>query len=201
MTRHIISMKKLKVLQLASFTGNIGDNANITGMRKLLERNLNFKLEFANIEIREFFWKERFYDQEFADYVNDFDLFIFGGGNFFQLWVDHSCNNTSVDIDIPILEKIKTPTVFYSLGMDPGMGTSEEGLAKFKCWLDYLIAEDRFFLSLRNHGAHKVARKYLGEEYAKHFHYAPDGGFFTDVVDQKHIELPENADVIGRSQG
>ena len=190
-------MKTLRVLQLASFEGNLGDNANITGTRKLLQANLKYNLEFENIEIREFFWGERAYDDDFAELVNSYDLFIFGGGNFFELWVDHSCNNTSVDIDIPILEKIKTPTIFYSLGMDPAMGVTDNGINKFKKWLDYVIANDRFVLSLRNDGSYETAEKYLGLEYAKHFHKVPDGGFFTTTTNSNHIEIPEKSTVLG----
>jgi polysaccharide pyruvyl transferase WcaK-like protein len=191
-------MKKLKVLQLASFSGNIGDNANITGTRKHLRNNFkDYELEFSNLEIREFFWKERKYDKSFAEYVNQFDLFIFGGGNFFELWVDYSCNNTSVDIDIPILELIKTPTVFYALGMDPNMGVTEKGISKFKRWLDYVISQDRFLLSLRNDGAYDNAIEHLGQDYAKHFHRVPDGGFFTEVKNFQNIEIPNNKKVIG----
>lgn len=185
------------MLQLASYQGNIGDNANITGTRKVLSENLDFDLEFHDLEIREFFWKERFYDDSFAEMVNEYDLFIFGGGNFFELWVDHSSNNTSVDIDIPILKKIKTPTVFYSLGMDPGMGVSEKGVSKFKKWIDYVISQERFVLSLRNDGSRKVAEKYLGNSYAKHFHFSPDGGHFTEVPYATHPEIEEGAINIG----
>lgn len=190
-------MKKLRVLQLASYQGNIGDNANLTGTRKALAKNLDFELEFFNLEIREFFWKERFYDDSFAEMVNEYDLFIFGGGNFFELWVDHSSTNTSVDIDIPVLEKIKTPTIFYSLGMDPGMGVSEAGLSKFKKWLDYVNSQEHFVLSLRNDGSRKVAKRYLGESYAKHFHFSPDGGHFTEVPDAVHPEIENGAINIG----
>jgi polysaccharide pyruvyl transferase WcaK-like protein len=190
-------MKTLRVLQLASFEGNLGDNANIVGTRTLLRKNLAFNLEFENLEIREFFWGKRHYNEEFADFVNKFDLFIFGGGNFFELWVDHSCNNTSVDIDISILEKIKTPTVFYSLGMDSGMGVSEIGINKFKKWLDYIFENDRFVLSLRNDGSSETAEKYLGTSYARHFHQVPDGGFFTEVKNYCHIEIPKKSTVFG----
>lgn len=190
-------MKTLKVLQLASFEGNIGDNANIIGTRKLLRANLDFHLEFENLEIREFFWGERVYDDEFAKIVNSYDLFIFGGGNFFELWVDHSCNNTSVDIDISILRKIKTPTIFYALGMDPGMGVTEKGINKFKKWLDYIVNNERFVLSLRNDGSSETAKKYLGEDYSRHFHKVPDGGFFTEINKYNHVEIPKKTTCIG----
>lgn len=187
----------LRILQLASFEGNIGDNANITGTRRFLRKNFNYNITFENLEIREFFWKERFFDSNFADYVNTFDLFLFGGGNFFELWVDNSCNNTSVDIDIPILKEIKTPTVFYSLGLDPGMGVTDLGITKFKRWLDYVNNEKRFVLSLRNDGSFEAAEQLLGKDYAEHFYQVPDGGFFTEVMNTSHIEIPDSKMIIG----
>jgi len=190
-------MRKVKVLQLASFEGNIGDNANHNGTRKLLKKNLNFSLEFTDLEIREYFWGIRKFDNSFANLANKYDLLIVGGGNFFELWVDHSCNNTSIDIDISILEKIKTPTIFYALGMDPGMGVSKKGIEKFKKWLDYVIEHDRFILSLRNDGSYETAEKYLGDNYSKHFYKVPDGGFFTEVKNYYHIEIPTDATIIG----
>ena len=172
-------MKELRILQLASFKGNIGDNANHQGTRRELRNNLNeFSLNFEDLEIRDFFRGDRLYDEAFAAYVNTFDLFIVGGGNFFELWVDHSCNNTSVDISVDLLKIIKTPTVFYALGLDVGMGVSDAGIAKFTSWLDYVISQDRFLLSLRNDGAYQTALDYLGEKYAQYFHRIPDGGFF-----------------------
>ncbi len=190
-------MRKIKVLQLASFEGNIGDNANITGTRNQIKKNLNFEIEFFNLEIREFFWGERKYDNHFVELVNKFDLFIFGGGNFFELWVDASCNNTSVDLPIEILKKISTPTIFYALGLDIGMGYTKKGVDKFKKWLDYIITQERFILSLRNDGSYSTAIKVLGEEYSQKFLKLPDGGFFTKYVSNTHCEIESGKKIIG----
>jgi polysaccharide pyruvyl transferase WcaK-like protein len=188
---------RIKVLQLASFEGNIGDNANHAGSKYKFSSNLNVQMEFENHEIREYFWGERKFDKNFAKYVNEFDLLIIGGGNFFELWVDKSSNNTSIDIDIPILKSIETPILFYALGMDAGMGVTSAGISKFKTWLDYVIAQKRFLLSLRNDGSYDTASRYLGPEYMRHFHVVPDGGFFTKVIQHEHAEIPKAKRVIG----
>ena len=172
-------MKKLRVLHLASFLGNVGDNANHYGTRKHLCQNLtHFELDFTELEIRDFHRKLRFYDEAFASYVNEFDLFIFGGGNFFELWVPYSCNSTTVNISLDILAKISTPTIFYGLGLDDGKGISENGINKFKHWLDYVIERDQFLICLRNDGSYSIAEKYFETRYLTHFHVIPDGGFF-----------------------
>lgn len=191
-------MKNLRVLHLASFLGNVGDNANHFGMRKMLSKNFSgYKLDFTEIEIRDFHRKLRFYDNGFADTVNQYDLFIFGGGNFFELWVDYSCNSTTVNIEIDILKRIKTPTVFYGLGLDDGKGISKNGIQKFQTWLDYVINEKRFLISLRNDGAMEIARKYFAEIYTENFNIVPDGGFFNQVNSVPCFEIPSGKTVIG----
>ncbi len=194
-----MSASKLKILQVASFEGNVGDNANHNGTRrKLAEVFENYALEFTDLEIREFFWKQRYYDDSFAELVNSHDLTLFGGGNFFELWVDHSCNGTSVDIPVDLLKKIDKPMVFYALGMDPGMGASEQNVTKFKRWLDYVLSKPgQFKIALRNDGALQTAYEYLGESYAKHMQTIPDGGFFTSVKSGPFPEVPEGKKLIG----
>ena len=53
-------MKKLKTLHLASFEGNIGDNANHNGFYKHLQQNKLFTFNIDKLEIREFYWKKNF---------------------------------------------------------------------------------------------------------------------------------------------
>ena len=67
--------KKLRVLHFASFAGNIGDLANHAGARRMLNENLGFTLEFTDLEIREFYWSQRSFDDAFVAYANSFDNF------------------------------------------------------------------------------------------------------------------------------
>lgn len=184
-------MKKIRVLQLASFEGNIGDNANMSGTRKKLSQNLkNYDLEFTNLEIREFYWKKRFFDDDFVSYVNDFDLFIVGGGNYFELWVENSSTGTSIDISVEKLKAINTPTVFYALGCDAGQGIGKGCLDKFRLFLDYVLSkEEQFLVSVRNDGSFNTIKKNLGEEYSNRIHRIADGGFFVDIKDTNHPEI------------
>ena len=178
----------LNILHIASFKGNIGDNANHLGFRnnlKLLYPKLNF--EFTDFEIRATFRKEKsFDDDEFVELANQHDLIFFGGGNFFELWVDNSHNNTSVNISSKTLQRIKKPIIFYALGFDISMGFSEKGISKFCSWLDYVIARKDFVLSLRNDGSLSTMRKTLPEKYHNHFKKIPDGGFFiNNLIESK----------------
>ena len=97
-----------RILHIASFLGNIGDNFNHFGTRKLIESKIG-NINWVEIEIRESFRKKFSFDDDFANYCNQFDAVIFGGGNFFELWVDHSVNNTSADIRIDVIDRIDVP--------------------------------------------------------------------------------------------
>ena len=187
-------MVTLKVLHLASFSGNMGDNANHRGIRKIFNKYLNFNMTYDELEIREFYisWGKRFFDSSFADLVNDNDLLIIGGGNFFDLYLDKSVTGTTINMTEQILQKIKTPIVFFGVGFDPYKGITDELINRFKRFLDNLIESEKVFISLRNDGSVENIKKYIGEEYVKYICKVPDGGFFTEVSNLQHPELQYN---------
>lgn len=185
----MIELKRLKVLHVASFTGNIGDNANHTGFRLALETNLGTNIDYTDFEIRKVFWGEKFFDQDFVDLANNHDLVVIGGGNYFELWVEHSQTGTSIDIAMDFLSKIKSPIVFNALGVDPAQGASDVAVAKFRGFLDFVIDSPSMLLSCRNDGSMKTLMEIVGEKYANNFFHVPDAGFFTEVKDYPHPEL------------
>lgn len=169
----------LKVLHLASFSGNIGDNANHAGARAQFAQNLSFQLDFTELEIREFYWKQRFFDDDFISYANQFDLLLIGGGNYFELWVEYSRTGCSIDLPPELLAKIRCPVLFYGLGVDAGQGVPDVCLQRFREFMDYILADDKFFVAVRNDGAVDTLDRYLGEHYARAVSAVPDGGFFV----------------------
>jgi polysaccharide pyruvyl transferase WcaK-like protein len=185
-------MKKLRVLHVASFLGNIGDNANHTGFRKSLLENLDFDLEFTEFEIRTVFRKQAKFDNTFVDLANSFDLLVVGGGNYFELWVDSSQTGTSIDIELPLFKQIKTPIIFNALGVDPAQGATEESVNKFRKFLDVVISSEHMLLSCRNDGSLKALYDIVGAQYAKHFFHVPDAGFFTTVKNYNFPELEKD---------
>lgn len=190
---------KMNILQVASFKGNIGDNANHLGFRNILNALYpNLKFQFTDFEIRSTFRNEKsFNDQEFIDLANQHDLIFFGGGNFFELWVDHSQNNTSVNISIEALKIIKTPIIFYALGFDISMGFSSEGISKFCLWLDYVVTRKDFVLSLRNDGSLNTMQRTLPKKYHQYFQKIPDGGFFIKNLIESIHSTASSSPLIG----
>lgn len=171
--------RPIRVLHLASFVGNIGDLANHAGARRLLARHVPFRLEFTELEIREFYWKQRHFDAAFVDYANSFDLLIIGGGNYFELWVDHSLTGTSIDIAPELLRRLTVPTLLHSLGVDTGQGYTERSAARFKAFMTTVLERDDMFVSVRNDGSTRALREVLGEAMASRIPMLPDGGFFA----------------------
>ena len=185
-------MRKLKIIQLAAYRGNVGDNANVVGTRRQLAKNLGIDVEYTDLEYLEYepdpCWGGKKFDDEFAKLVNQHDLLLIGGGGFFEFGVDNSCNGTPLDISFDILEKIKVPIVFYALGFSTIYGATQERKDKFKRYIDYLLASENILVSFRNDGSFNTFKKLYGDEYASRIHKCPDGGFFTVAKDYNHIE-------------
>ncbi len=182
-------MKKFRVLHVASFTGNIGDNANHTGFRSSLKKHIDRDIEYTEFEIREVFWKHKAFDRSFVELANCHDLVVIGGGNYFELWVDDSATGTSIDITLDLLAEIKSPIIFNALGVDPAQGAKDETVQKFRDFLDYAIESPTIKLSCRNDGSIKTLNEIVGKKYADAFYHVPDSGLFTVVKDTYHPEL------------
>ena len=97
-------MKTLKVIQFAAHRGNIGDNANIIGTRRELNKNLDYNIEYAYLKYLEYEPNPQCDGKKFEDcflnLVNSHELFLIGGRGFFELAVDNSSNGTPLDIKI-----------------------------------------------------------------------------------------------------
>jgi polysaccharide pyruvyl transferase WcaK-like protein len=187
-------MRPLRIAQLASFRGNIGDNANVVGTRALLRRNLGCEIEFTDLEYLEYEpdprWGGRKFDEAFADIANAHDLLMIGGGGFFELAVDRSATGTPIDLSVEILDRIEVPIVFYALGFHVSYGICEARTEKFRAFLNYLQQRRDVLISVRNDGSLDTLRSVLGEAYARQVDKVPDGGFFTQPVSCEHAELP-----------
>lgn len=187
----------LKVLHLASFNGNIGDNANHSGFRPWLKRIAGRLIEWTDLEIREFYWKERKFDESFAALVSGFDLLVIGGGNYFELWVERSATGTSIDVPPEIFAKIKVPILFNALGVDEGQGVTADSIGKFTRFLETLAGSSQYLVTIRNDGAMKTLRKHLPKALADKVHSIPDGGFFLEHQDNEAPYLKSSSKRIG----
>ncbi len=184
-------MKKIKALHIASYNGNIGDNANHNGFRRRLIETLDREISFTNLEMREFYksWSLRdFNSEKFINLCNEHDLIIIGGGNFFELKWDYSYTGTTINISEDTLDKIKKPILFHGVGCDILKGASENAIEKFKKFLDRITSDDKILVSVRNDGSYKTIQKLYGDVFYKKIYRVPDGAFF---MKSKAFDFPE----------
>ena len=187
-------MRSLKIAQLASFRGNIGDNANVVGTRLMLARHLRRPIEYTNLEYLEYEpdprWGGRKFDDDFVATANAHDLLIIGGGGFFELAVDKSSTATPINVSNQMLARIRVPIVFHALGFDISAGVTPQRVVRFRKFLRYALSQERILISVRNDGSLANLAGTIDPDLAAAVHKVPDGGFFTELTPCEHIELP-----------
>lgn len=175
----------MKILHIASFIGNIGDNASHKGFYKVLNETLNnFTVE--KVEIRKFYKNygkpdKMLFNESFVNYINKFDVCFIGGGGFLDYWVENSQTGTTIDISSDLLIKIKTPTLFTSIGSNPHKKIPPNNLEKFKYFLDRAIQNKNIHFAFRNDGSMDNMRENFGEKFSENFSEILDHGFFYEI--------------------
>lgn len=180
----------MRIIQLASFTGNWGDNYSHFAFRKWFSDLYESDISWHELEIRNFYKKERFFDVDLADYINDFDLFVIGGGNFLELWVNSSPNGTSLSFSESFQDKINIPILFNSLGVDNGQGVSKSATDNFGNFISFFNEKKKSLFSLRNDGAKANIQCEFPEIDITKFIEIPDHGFFVkDYLKINQVEV------------
>ncbi|WP_349357558.1 polysaccharide pyruvyl transferase family protein [Stappia sp.] len=187
-------MRTLNVLHLASFVGNLGDNAMHDGAYRMRAEDWPFDIRYTRLEIREFIhWRRRVFDDDFVDYANTFDLVLFGGDSTFQTWrCDTQCG-TCLDMAPGYLSRLRVPAVFYGVGVDATRGVVPEAMDRFRAFLDAGLQCKGMRWSLRNDGSASLIAEHVGRRYAAEMTVIPDGGMFADPGSWRHPERPTTA--------
>ena len=168
----------MKILHVASFHGNVGDNAHHHGMRQAFE-SLMGPQQWIPHEIRHYYrsWHDKSFDEDFANLANMHDAVVIGGGNFFEICHDYSETGCTINISPRILDKISVPLFFNALGFDIRQGHTDQNARRFRSFLDSLLRRPRTVVSFRNDGsAHNFTQVY--GEFDDRIQIIPDGGFF-----------------------
>lgn len=174
----------MKVLHLASFSGNIGDNASHYGLYKILNKLINIS-EIKKIEIRNFYKNalghtKRKFDKSFVDECNKYDLVILGGGGYLDYWIPNSITGTTFDISEKSLGDISSPILFSSLGCVPGKRVPRGNNKKFIDFLNQISDKENRFLLLRNDGSMEHLIEHLKFQIPGNFKSILDNGFFYE---------------------
>lgn len=173
----------MKIYHLASFSGNIGDIANHQAFYVQLQNRLHKKIMVTEDEMRDYYKSIQIsrFDEKFVQKVNEHDLFVIGGGNFFELCWDYSENGTTFNISNELLKQIKTPILVNGIGLDDNKGTNVDNIEKFRKFLQTLFSYNTVFFTVRNDGSYDIFQKYF-PEYIKYVTEIPDFGFFVSEV-------------------
>ena len=191
-----MTKRTLKILQLAAYQSNIGDNANISGMRaSFADYFSDYELSFSDWDIVNFSWSMTDFSDDTIDFINSFDLFIIGGGGFLEIIPGaDTWTGTRVNIPKEIFERIRVPLVFFAVGIDTVRADLdgrpvEREIEKFNDFVEFISGLDRALLSTRHDGSLDVIERLIGKSGADKFMLVPDGGFYATKTDMCHPEI------------
>jgi polysaccharide pyruvyl transferase WcaK-like protein len=185
----------MKILHVATFIGNIGDNASHLGFDQILEENLGSGHQIDRLEIRKTYsvytlpdkWS---FDDDFAKKANDYDLLLIGGGHFLDFWVKNSHTGTTLDISDEVLEALNVPMFIVSMGSMHRTDVPPENILKYRAFLDKLMKRPQTEIAIRNDGSHRVLRQDIGDKYADRYPEVLDSGYFYRNDGSMYKPLP-----------
>ena len=178
-------MNKVKILHVASYTGNIGDNASHIGLTNILHRILGDGFEIERLEIRRFYKSYSLpdklnFDKDFVEYANKKDLLIVGGGGFFDYWVPNSRTGTTIDISEEALSKLSVPSLFVSVGSMPHQLVPEGNIEKYHRFLQQLSNKKNVRVAVRNDGSKQEINRLFAGEFDGWLNEILDNAFFYE---------------------
>lgn len=192
----------MNVIHLASFGGNYGDVLNHQGFYNTVGNALGFDT-VNQIEVRRFYKnaspKERLlFNDDFLKEINKHDLFVIGGGGFFDAKWAYSNTGTTIDFSDSFIDGISIPVVVNGMGYHEFYEeTTPEVCKKFQIFIEKIIAKG-WFLSFRNDGSIKRFRNRYGHTFDGSIKVVPDNGFFGVNVDSiTPVKLPSAKKTIG----
>jgi polysaccharide pyruvyl transferase WcaK-like protein len=179
----------IRILHVASFIGNIGDNASHMGFYSLLDELVK-EYQVEQLEIRRFYKKyngldKQYFDADFVKYANTFDYLVIGGGGFLDYWIEGSASGTTIDIEPDLVGNIIVPTLITSVGCIPHHDVPEGNIQRFQKFLDAVLNNKNILLAVRNDGSINSFKEEIGAEYLVSISELLDNGFY--------YQLPSNA--------
>lgn len=178
----------MKILHLASFSGNIGDGANHRGFYRMFKHYVDPSAVFYSCEIRDFYrsWGIRKFDEQFVEEVNSYDMLLIGGGNFFEICWDYSQTGCTIDFSDEVIDAIDIPILIVGMGFDDTKGYSDQTEKRFEDFLEKLIAKNAKLL-FRNDGSIELLKNHYDDSLISQVSEIPDGGFFYKIREPQTV--------------
>lgn len=168
----------MRVIHVASFQGNIGDQLNHSSFRQWFGKIVGVEIDWIPLEIRTVFRREKTLFEWVKEYSASSDLLVIGGGNFWETWPSNSQTGTSIDLSLDDLKRLNIPVFFNSIGLDTAQGVSEAA-SRLPVYLEGLLGDSQFFVSVRNDGARANLLEQF--DFKQPVLELPDHGFFSET--------------------
>ncbi len=186
----------MKILHIAAFEGNIGDNASHLGFLNILNEVVG-AFDIDRLEIRKSYKNylgddKLEFNEGFAARANQYDVVVFGGGGFLDYWVKGATNGTTIDIKPEVFDKISTNILITSVGCNPNRVVPVENYEKFKSFLDYVKQKDNITIALRNDGSVNSIERDFGREYLDTIVEILDHGYFYVPTEDHRLPIEGN---------
>ena len=171
-----------KIIQIASFAGNIGDVINHTGFYSMLHQYIDVDIE--KIEMRKFYRNamEKKFDENLVNQVNNSKALIIGGGGFFDVRWNDSVTGTTLDASKAFFDSIHVPIIFNAMGVlllhDRDYSIAINAFQKF---FHYIVNRNNTLVSIRNDGSKNILKQLVANDDLKKVLFVPDGAFFYPV--------------------
>lgn len=193
----------MNILHLGAFRGNVGDLFSHTAFQDLVRTRIDPLADFTEVELREFYKNAnlRKFDNDFLREINDHDLFVVGGGQFFDVRWNYSDTGTTLNFSKKFIDAIERPVIFNGVGYaEPREGTLPETeiseiFDKFRNFIEYLSHKE-WLLTLRNDGSYERIKHRFGKKVADVFSVVPDNGFYFDKMIEPY-RFNEHSPTIG----
>tara|TARA_Y100000389_G_scaffold31120_1_gene26346 strand:- start:18941 stop:20026 length:1086 start_codon:yes stop_codon:yes gene_type:complete len=186
---------KLKILHLASFTGNLGDSISHKGLSNVLKEKYKNHYTLNRLEIRRMYQnsyiKKIKCNSNLISYINKHDLFLIGGGGFLSPVFDKTATGTTFDFNSKFIDSITTETIFTSIG-GVCKPKSKSIALKFKEFMKHIENQKYINLCLRNDGSIDELTSLLGEsKLNKNIINVVDNAFYYEK--NKDINISDTA--------
>lgn len=186
----------------------MGDIFMATPFPAFLSDALQTEVTVTRAYMRDFYRnaQKRFFDAAFLREINASDLFVIGGGLYFDVRWDYSHTGTTLNFSDDFIEGINVPVIINGLGYAEPRNADDQDPAqkeifdKFRHFIENVSARKNWFLTLRNDGSKgRIAARY-GDDFAALFTEIPDNGFFFEKGITPHV-FDEQLPTIGFSIG
>jgi len=182
----------MKILQIASFIGNIGDNASHIGFNNILSKH-GVIPNIHSMEMRKFYNNYQgadrlHFDKYFVKFANTFDRVVIGGGGFLDYCIEGSQTGTTINMCPSLLDAFKVPVWFTSLGCVPHFPVPKTNINKLRTFLEACFNNPLITINVRNDSSILKLKQDIGPQYAEKVTEIVDHGFFYEALPT--AELP-----------